>query len=83
MADALRAAGSEVVLVTPNGVVSAWSYYTDEQVGTQARLLEHGVQIETSTDLASVSSDSVDLRCVFTGKTRALRTDHVVMVTSR
>jgi dimethylamine/trimethylamine dehydrogenase len=83
VADALRAAGSEVVLVTPNGVVSAWSYYTDEQVSTQARLLEHGVQIETSTDLASVSSDSVDLRCVFTGKTRALRADHVVMVTSR
>ncbi len=83
VADVLRAAGAEVVLVTPAGEVSAWSYNTDEQVGTQARLLESGVRIETSTTLAAVSGDGVDLRCVFTGKTRTLAGDHVVMVTSR
>jgi dimethylamine/trimethylamine dehydrogenase len=83
LADVLCAAGSEVVLVTPGGEVAAWSSNTDEQASTQARLLEHGVQIETSTNLVSVSRDGVDLGCVFTGRTRALRADHVVMVTSR
>jgi hypothetical protein len=41
------------------------------------------VKLETLTSLAAVGEKSVELSCVYTGNTRELLTDHVVMVTSR
>jgi dimethylamine/trimethylamine dehydrogenase len=83
VASALVASGAEVTLVTPAGTAAAWSYNTDEQVLTQMRLLREGVKIEALTSLEAVGEKSAELGCVFTGRSREIPADHVVMVTSR
>ena len=83
IAEQLRGSGLDVTLVTPDGVVSSWTRSTDEQHRIQARLLELGVRIETSTVLESVRDDSVVLACAYTGKQREIAAGCAVMVTSR
>jgi len=83
VASALAAAGAEVTVVTPVGRVAEWSYNTDEQIPTQMRLKREGVRCETLTLLSRVGEKSVELSCIYTGETRELPADHVVMVTSR
>jgi dimethylamine/trimethylamine dehydrogenase len=83
VASALAAGGAEVTVVTPVGRVAEWSYYTDEQIPTQMRLKREGVRCETLTMLSAVAEKSVELSCIYTGDTRELMADHVVMVTSR
>jgi len=83
VASTLVAAGAEVSLVTPAGTAAAWSYNTDEQVLTQMRLMREGVKIETLTSLTTVGEKNAELSCVYTGQTREIPADHVVMVTSR
>jgi dimethylamine/trimethylamine dehydrogenase len=83
VASALAAGGAEVTVVTPVGRVAEWSYYTDEQIPTQMRLKREGVRCETLTTLSAVAEKSVELSCIYTGDTRELMADHVVMVTSR
>ena len=83
VASALVSAGAEVTIVTPAGMVASWSYNTDEQILTQKRLMREGVKIETLTSLATVGEKSVELACIYTGSTREILADHVVMVTSR
>jgi dimethylamine/trimethylamine dehydrogenase len=83
VASALAAGGAEVTVVTPVGRVAEWSYYTDEQIPTLMRLKREGVRCETLTVLSAVAEKSVELSCIYTGDTRELTADHVVMVTSR
>jgi len=83
VASALAAGGAEVTVVTPAGRVAEWSYYTDEQIPTLMRLKREGVRCETLTVLSAVAEKSVELSCIYTGDTRELMADHVVMVTSR
>jgi dimethylamine/trimethylamine dehydrogenase len=45
VAEQLRRDGHAVTLVTPESLVGAWSVFTDEQHGTQRRLIEQGVKI--------------------------------------
>jgi dimethylamine/trimethylamine dehydrogenase len=83
VASALAAAGAEVTVVTPIGRVAGWSYNTDEEIPTQMRLKREGIRCETLTNLSAVGEKSVELSCIYTGETRELMADHVVMVTSR
>jgi dimethylamine/trimethylamine dehydrogenase len=83
VASALTAAGAEVTIVTPVAAVAGWSNNTDEQILTQKRLMREGVKIETHTILSAIGEKSVELSCVYTGDTREIPADHVVMVTSR
>jgi dimethylamine/trimethylamine dehydrogenase len=83
VASALAAGGAEVTIVTPVGRVAEWSYNTDEQIPTLMRLKRDGVRCETLTLLSAVGEKSVELSCIYTGDTRELTADHVVMVTSR
>jgi dimethylamine/trimethylamine dehydrogenase len=83
VASALVAAGARVTLVTPEGIVAAWSSNTEEQRLTQMRLLREGVKIEAVSNLTAVANGSVEISCIFTGQTREIPADHVVMVTSR
>ncbi|MBW2275809.1 MAG: FAD-dependent oxidoreductase, partial [Deltaproteobacteria bacterium] len=83
VASALAAGGAEVTVVTPVGRVAEWSYNTDEEILTQMRLKRDGVRCETLTLLSAVGEKSVELSCIYTGDTRELTADHVVMVTSR
>ena len=70
-------------MVTSVGRVAEWSYNTDEEVLTQMRLKREGVRCETLTRLSAVGEKGVELSCIYTGDTRELPADHVVMVTSR
>jgi dimethylamine/trimethylamine dehydrogenase len=83
VASALAAASAEVTVVTPVGRVAEWSYNTDEEIQTQMRLKREGVRCETLTMLSAVGEKSVELACIYTGDTRELMADHIVMVTSR
>jgi dimethylamine/trimethylamine dehydrogenase len=82
VASTLVASGAEVTFVTPEGIVAAWAFNTEEQRLTQMRLLREGVRIEPVSNLVSIGDGYVELGCVFTGRTREIPADHVVMVTS-
>jgi dimethylamine/trimethylamine dehydrogenase len=83
VAEALRAAGLDVCLVTPDGRVSSWTSWADEQRRIQARLIELGVRIEIDSALESLGAGRAELACVHTGRTREVEAASVVMVTSR
>ncbi|HEY5656939.1 MAG TPA: FAD-dependent oxidoreductase [Myxococcota bacterium] len=83
VAEKLRAAGLDVLLVTTAARVSPWTFYTDEQRRIQARLIEMGVRIEIDSALESLGAGKVVLSCVHTGRTREREAASVVMVTSR
>jgi len=83
VASALTSAGAEVMIVTTAGEVASWSQNTDEQILTQRRLIQEGVKIETLTTLSAISEKSAELSCIYTGQSREVPADHVVMVTSR
>jgi dimethylamine/trimethylamine dehydrogenase len=83
VAEALRRAGLDVTLVTPDGDVSAWCKATDEQTRAQTRLLELGVTIEVGAVLESMGDDEAVLACAYTGRTRAIPAASAVVVTSR
>jgi dimethylamine/trimethylamine dehydrogenase len=83
VAEKLRSAGLEVLLVTPSGRVSSWAKWSDEQSRIQARLIELGVRIETDSIIASLGAGRAELACVHTRRTRDVEMASVVMVTSR
>jgi dimethylamine/trimethylamine dehydrogenase len=83
VASALASAGAEVTIVTPVAAVAAWSHNTDEQILTQMRLMREGVEIETQTILSAIGEERVELSCAYTGCTREILADHVILVTSR
>ena len=83
LAELLRADGYEVVLVTPEPVVSAWTVNTMEPHRIQARLIEAGVELRTSTAVSAVLDDRVRTECAFTGREDRIDTDTAVLVTAR
>ncbi len=83
VAERLVEDGCQVVLATPDAVVSSWTNYTMEQHRIQARLLEIGVEIITGHELQAITEDSVALRCSYSGRTRTVEASSVVMVASR
>ena len=83
IAEQLVADGREVILVTPEPDVAHWTHETLEQHRIQARLIELGVTIMTSHELAAIDGDSSSVSCVFSGKEQVFETNAVVMVTSR
>jgi dimethylamine/trimethylamine dehydrogenase len=83
MAEKLRRDGHAVTLVTTAPCVSSWTEYTMEQHRIQSRLIELGVDIVTSHNLAAVGDGEVGLACIFSKRPRKLAAVSVVMVTSR
>ena len=83
LAELLRAEGYEVVLVTPEPVVSAWTVNTMEQHRIQARLIEAGVELHTSAAVSAVLDDELQTECAFTGREGRVGADAVVLVTAR
>ena len=59
LAELLRAESYEVVLITPEAVVSAWTVNTMEQHRIQARLLEAGIELRTSTAVSALLDTEV------------------------
>ena len=83
LAELLRAEGYEVSIVTPSPQVSPWTVNTFEVGRIQRRLIEAGIDRLTDTVLSSVTSGGVTLSDVYTGTTRDLPAESVVMVTAR
>ncbi len=83
LAERICAAGMPVILVTPEDKVAAWSSFTDEQVRSQRRLLELGVEIVTAHGLSAFDGREASLACTYTGRERRIAADAVVMVTAR
>jgi dimethylamine/trimethylamine dehydrogenase len=83
VAERLRAEGLAVTLVTPEDKVAAWGAFTSEQIRTQKRLLELGVEVVTAHGLTAFNGREAVLACVYTGRTRRLEANAIVMVTAR
>ncbi|MGI8571117.1 MAG: FAD-dependent oxidoreductase [Solirubrobacteraceae bacterium] len=83
LAELLATAGKQVVLVTPQALVSAWTEYTMEQSRIHARLAQAGVTIVTSRMLSAAGAGEMRLACVFTGREETLQADSLVLVTAR
>ncbi|RAR99188.1 FAD-dependent oxidoreductase [Ensifer adhaerens] len=83
LAELLRMKGIEVTFVTPATDVSAWTHNTLEQHRIQKRLLELGVQIITAHSIERLVSGGVSLSCIYTGRTKTIEGEAVLLVTSR
>ena len=83
LAELLAGKGCEVRLVTPAAHVSEWSLNTLEQPAIHARLVETGVEIVLNRGLVRIGRDHVVSNCSYTGTTREIGCDAVVMVASR
>ena len=83
IAEKLRRAGHEVLLVTPAATISSWSELTLEQEQTQKLLIELGVEFATQTDLASADAGMVELTCVFTDRRTEKDCDSLVLISER
>ncbi len=68
LAEKLKSTGLETTLVTPAGTVGAWGINTEEQARTQSRLLNLDVQILTGKVVDAFDCDTVEITCVYTGK---------------
>jgi dimethylamine/trimethylamine dehydrogenase len=83
VAERLCADGMPVTLVTPGDKVAAWGTYTVEQARTQRRLLELGVEIIAAHGLSAFDGREAVLACAYTGRSRRIEADSVVMITAR
>ena len=75
--------GYDVTLVTPAGRCGQWGYYTEELYQSNAELLNSGVEIITNNNLVQIKSDSVQLSCIFSGKTKNIAADWIIPITRR
>ena len=83
LAEKLRQEGSEVTLVTPESMVSAWTTNTLEQTFIQTRLIECGVSLMLGQHLTAVHTDSVTIACKYSARPQRLEAVSVVMITAR
>jgi dimethylamine/trimethylamine dehydrogenase len=83
LAEKFRAAGHEVVFVTPGLDVSAWTLFTDEQLKVQTRLMKMGIELVLAHRLDRWHGDRAELGCIYTGVTKAVQGDCLLSVSSR
>jgi dimethylamine/trimethylamine dehydrogenase len=83
LAEVLAAAGKQVVLVTPQALVSAWTENTMEQRRIHARLVAAGVTIVLSSALTAAGPDGIRFACVYTDRETTFAADALAMVTAR
>jgi len=83
VAELLAGKGCEVTLITPAAYVSSWSNNTLEQAAIHARLVDAGVDIMLNRALVQIERGEITSECVYSGKTKSMSADAVVMVASR
>ncbi|MEX0808317.1 MAG: FAD-dependent oxidoreductase [Dongiaceae bacterium] len=83
VAEALRARGLAVTLVTTAGNVSAWTTASLEQSYIQAQLIEKGIDIVVNHSLKAIGVDEMTIACAFTGRQRTLPARSAMLVTGR
>ncbi|MDE2693996.1 MAG: FAD-dependent oxidoreductase [Paracoccaceae bacterium] len=75
--------GRKVVFVTSTPNVAAWSENTLEQGRIQSRLIKLGVEIIASHELFDQQNDRLHIACSYSGNTREIHCDTLILVTSR
>ena len=83
VAELLRREGREVVLMTPEDVISAWGAYTTDRWRAQTRLMEMGVELSVSRGLTSFDGAQLISHCTYTGRETKQLADALVLVTAR
>jgi dimethylamine/trimethylamine dehydrogenase len=88
LAELLAREGYVVTYATTAGLVGFWSRFTAEQVRSQARLIELGVEIIVSHAVEAIHGITAEtaiaeLSCIFTGRAREIPCGGFVPVTSR
>ncbi|WP_079064416.1 FAD-dependent oxidoreductase [Streptomyces sp. NRRL F-4489] len=83
LAERLADAGCEVVFVTPEPIVAAFTQFTAEQKRVQRRVMERCAAVHTSTALVRTEPGTAYLACTYTGRESAVPADAVVPVTGR
>ena len=83
IAERLKATGIDVMLATPDEVVSSWAGKTSERYKVRTHLMTLGVDILLSHELTHFDLEGAVLSCVFTGKTTIRKFSALVMVTQR
>ena len=81
IAEFLRLAGLEVMLLTPLSEVSQWSYYTLERSRLESRLTQAGIRCTTRATVLGVEAGRVD--CLVAGTARRFDVGCFVPVTLR
>ena len=83
LTDVLRAADREVIYVTPDDVVAAWTANTQEYRHVQKRLHALNVRIITAHSLLAVEDDRVRLGCVYSEREQLIAAGSLLLITSR
>ncbi len=73
--------GCEVIFVTPESLVSAYTQYTAEQGRIHRRILERCGAVHLLTTLTRTERGVAHLSCVYTGHETAIAADAIVLVT--
>jgi len=83
IAERLRGAGLDVVLVTPDNVVSSWTGYTLELGHINKRLRKMGIHVVTAQEAVRYASGTFETACAYGGEGMQIAAAAVVPVTSR
>jgi dimethylamine/trimethylamine dehydrogenase len=83
MTEVLRAAGREVIHVTPDDVVGSWTTYTQEYRHVQRTLRALDVRIITAHNLIAVEPEAARLACVYSGREQRVGCASVLAITAR
>ncbi len=83
IAEKLAKEGFEVTYVTPAPEVSKWCENTMDSFRVHAALAELGVDIVLSHALAEVEQTQLNLSCSYTGQTKQITCDSLVLVTGQ
>ncbi len=83
IAERLRAERLPVVLVTSQAKVAAWGGFTAEQVRSQRRLIELGVEIVVSHAVTAFDGGATTLACGYAGRKTQIDAESLVLVTAR
>jgi dimethylamine/trimethylamine dehydrogenase len=81
VAERLVASGCDVVFVTPESLVSAFTQYTAEQRRIQRRLLQRCGEVLVSSAVTAADAAGVEVSCVYTGRRRRVEAQSIVLVT--
>jgi dimethylamine/trimethylamine dehydrogenase len=83
LAELLRAAGCDVIYVTPDDVVASWTVNTHEYRHIQKRLRALSVRLITAHNLCSFDADGARIACVYSGAEQRVQCASLLTVTAR
>ncbi len=83
LAEKLIGQGCEVVFVTSDPLVSAFTAFTAEHQFIQKRILEICQNVYVSHKLSSVNKNEFEISCMYTNRSELIQADTCLLVTSR